>query len=149
MRNLLVKTTKMEDHLSVRRALNDLRMQIDRHQTRVKLIGNLTSLTTVTVTLQEKRKYDAGKGPETAETPTLGMRIGKTFEDSTEALRTFGQWLLLVLIGLAPWLPVLAVILIPFWWLIRRRSRLKQPMPALVVSNQESAPSEQGADNNP
>jgi hypothetical protein len=137
LRNLLVKTTKMEDHLSVRRSLKELRMEIDRHQTRIKLIANLTDLTTVNVTLQEKRKYDPGKGPETAETPTLGMRISKTFEDSVEALSSFGQWLLLALIGVGPWLPVLAVIVVPIWWLIRRRLRSMEPMPALVVTEQE------------
>src|SRR5262249_32222621 len=54
LRNLLVKTNKMEDHLSVRHSLKQLRMEIDRYQTRVKLIANLTELTTVNVTLQEK-----------------------------------------------------------------------------------------------
>jgi hypothetical protein len=140
LRNLLVKTTKMEDHLSVRRSLKQLRMEIDRYQTRVKLIANLTDLTTVNVTLQEKRKYDPGKGPETAETPTLGMRISKTFEDSVEALSSFGQWLLLALIGVGPWLPVLAVIVVPIWWLIHRRLRSTEPMPALVVTEQENVP---------
>jgi hypothetical protein len=148
LRNLLVKTTKMEDHLVVRRALKELRVEIDRYQTRVKLIANLTDLTTVNVTLEEKQKYVPGKGPEASETPTLGMRISKTFEDSVEALSSFGQWLLLIIVGMAPWLPVLAVIVLPTWWFIRRSTHSVEALPVIMVPEPENSPPAKATDEN-
>jgi hypothetical protein len=116
----------MDDVLAVRRELNNVRLEIERMKGRLKLLTNLTDLTTVTLTIQERKNYV----PPTA--PTFGGRIGQTFSDSVDALKRFGQGMVIVAVGLGPWLPVIAVVVVPLWLLIRRAIRRARTTPAIV-----------------
>src|SRR5262249_28775777 len=81
-----------------------------------------TAMTTVDITLRERRDYVP---PESASFPDT---IGRTFERSLKLLVDFGKLLILVVISLAPWLLVAALIGVPLWRVTRRwRSR---PAPA-------------------
>jgi hypothetical protein len=115
---------RMEDLLAVRREWNAVRQEIERIQGRLKLLGHLTELTTVTITLTERKGYV----PPTA--PTFGTTIGRTFEGSISALTSFGQGIVLILVALAPWLPVIALVVVLFWLVLRRlrRALRRQPL---------------------
>jgi len=119
---------RMEDLLAVRREWNNVRQEIERMEGRLKLLTNLTDLTTVTLTIQERKNYV----PPTA--PTFGGRIGQTFTDSVDALKRFGQGLVLVAVGLGPWLPVIAVVVVPLWLLFRRLMRRARSAPAVLTA---------------
>src|SRR5262245_11119839 len=87
-----------------------------------ELLANLTDLTTITITVREKQKQIKEKGPEVAQTPTFGMRTAKTFGDSLGALKNLAADVAILIIALAPWLPLL-VVLIPSCVFARRRLR--------------------------
>ena len=78
----------------------------------------------------EKQVADSLKAIETS--------VGRTFGDSVDLLADFGKGLLLFVIALAPWLPVIAVTVIPGWLLLRRLARRlaawRRPVEAMPAS---------------
>lgn len=92
LRELLKKTTdKMENLLAVQRELASVRDSIERSEGQLRLLANLSDLTTVTIRVQERRKFDPEKPPESAEKPAFGSRVGKTFSESWQGLVDFVQ----------------------------------------------------------
>jgi hypothetical protein len=124
--------SKMEELLAVRKELDAVRRDIAQMQGRLNLLSNLTALTTVTLTIYERKDYV----PPTA--PAFTTSIGRTFGDSVDLLADFGKGLLLFLIALAPWLPVIALVGIPTWLFLRRLVRRaitwRRPVEAMAAS---------------
>jgi Domain of unknown function (DUF4349) len=122
LRDLLKETGKkeMKHYLEVWDKLESVSNEINRKEGQLKLWADLTDLTTVTVTLREKQKYIVDKGPEPAEVPTFGMRAGKTWSESWEALLAFGEALAIVAIAVTPWLPLILVVGVTGWLIVRR-----------------------------
>lgn len=130
LRKIMEKASdKMENFLAVREAMVKIRREIDQKQGRLRLVANLTDLTTVTITVREKQKYVPEKGPEPAEIPTFGKRIGKTFSDSAGLLVDFFQGLVVFLVALVPWSPFLLGVAICAWVLVRRRKHVNAAVP--------------------
>jgi len=123
-REMLKKTNdKLDNFITVKRELDRVTDDIQRKEGRLRLMANLTELTTVNLTLRERQKYTPDKGPQIAEAATFGMKADKTFGDSWGALVSFGQAIALVAIALAPWLPVIAVLCVPVWYCWRQCRR--------------------------
>ncbi len=114
LKHLTESTGKLEDILAVERELSRVRIEIERMQGRLRALANLTSLATVTVTASEIKGYVPPQAP------TLATRIGRTFADSVDSLRQFGESLLLACVACAPWLPIIALGLGAFAWIARR-----------------------------
>lgn len=111
LRELLKRQTdKMENLLAVQRELSSVRDSIERSEGALRLLANLTDLTTVTIHLQERRKFVPKKGPDAAEKPTFAARAGVTFGESWDNLVAVVQYAALGVVGVTPWLPVLAVV---------------------------------------
>jgi hypothetical protein len=117
LKHLEKSTGKLEDILAVERELSRVRGEIEQQEGRLRLLGNLTALTTVTISIQEIKNYVP------PQSPTFGTDVRKTFSDSFDALIAFGRGLALVAVAIIPWLPVIAIILLPGWLIIRRRIR--------------------------
>ncbi|MBL9122433.1 MAG: DUF4349 domain-containing protein, partial [Planctomycetaceae bacterium] len=119
---------KLEDVIAIERELSRVREEIERMQGRLRVLADLTSLTTVTLSIKEIRDYVP------PEAPTLATRIGRSFGGSLESLRTFGENLLIGGAALVPWLPLLAVGAAVAYWGIRRLVRwgLDFPRQALL-----------------
>ena len=82
-RELLKRTTdKIENILAVRRELGNLRDEIERSEGRLRLMANLTDLTTVSIQLQEFAKFDPDRPTPTKEDPTFAERAGKAFREA-------------------------------------------------------------------
>jgi hypothetical protein len=113
---------KLEEVLTIRRELKAIREEIEQLEGRLRLLANLTSLTTVTLTLKEIKNYVP------PQTPTFGSNIQNTFSASVDALETFGRGLVLTVVAIAPWLPVVAVVVVPLWLMWRRGNR-RAPLP--------------------
>jgi hypothetical protein len=130
LRKLLEKSggEKMENILAIRRELAAVRDDINRKEGQLRLIVNLTELTTVTVTLREKQKYDPQGPPEILETPTFGTRISHTFTKSWDALVAFVQFVVLAVTAAAPWLLPLIVVGAVLYPLVRRRRQTPPPV---------------------
>jgi hypothetical protein len=138
LRKLLEKSgdDKIESLLAIRRELAGVRDDINRKEGKLRLIANLTDLTTVTVTLQEKQKYTPTLPPDIAEAPTFGMRISHTFGKSWDAVVAFVQVIVLAAAGVIPWLPLLALIGIPLVMAVRRsRHEMSVTEPQVATPN--------------
>ena len=134
-REMLKRTSdKLENLISVKRELDRVTDEIQRKEGRLRLMANLTDLTTVNLSLRERQKFNPDKGPEIVEAATFGMRAGKTFDSSWGALRDFGQGVALIAIALAPWLPLLLVAGIPAWYSWRQWRRHVRVSAALPVT---------------
>lgn len=133
LRKLLEKTgDKIENILAVRKELAQVRDDINRKHARLKLLANLTDLTTVNVSIRAKQRFDGDRPPAAAEVPTFGMRVRRTFSNSVEALTAFVQFAVLAAVGLAPWAAVAVVVLAPVVFLYRRAKR-NRPRPAVLT----------------
>jgi hypothetical protein len=109
---------KLEDVIAIERELSRVREELERMQGRMRVLADLTSLTTVELSIVEIRNY------QPAEAPTLATRIRRTFGGSLEALQATGEATLLAAVAAGPWLPLTAIALSPAWWFARRRKRL-------------------------
>ena len=112
--HLQKSTAKLNDILQVEREISRVRGEIEEMQGRLRLLANMSSLTTITVSLHEVKGYIAPKPT------TFGSQIGRTFETSIGGLVDVGKTLVLVLVAATPWLGILALIGIPAWLLSRR-----------------------------
>ncbi len=117
LKHLEKSTGKLEDILAVERELSRVRGEIEQYEGRVRLLANLTALTTVTVTLQEIKNYLPPQAP------TFAASVSNTFSGSVDLLVAFAKSLVLIASALLPWIPILAAVLVPLWWLVRRARR--------------------------
>jgi len=136
LRDLLKETGKkeMKHYLEVWDKLEAVSNEINRKEGQLRLWADLTDLTTVTVTMREKQKFDAPKKVEDKEIPTFGMRADKTWNDSWDNFIGFCELVAIVAIAVTPWLPIPLVFLTGIWLLGRRLSRAA---PAPVVEAAE------------
>jgi hypothetical protein len=107
-------TGKLEDILAVERELSRVRGEVEQMQGRLRYLANQTDLSTVTISASELVDYTPPVSP------TFAAQIGRTFRESTQLLADFGKGVVLVAVAAAPWVPVVALVVIPIWLLIRR-----------------------------
>jgi hypothetical protein len=117
LKHLSDSTGKLEDILTVEREVSRVRGEIEQMQGRLRYLTNVTALSTVTIVATEIKGYT----PPVI--PTFRTQIGRTFQNSLETLIELGKALILVCVAAAPWVPVVAVIALPLWWLFRRLVR--------------------------
>jgi hypothetical protein len=116
---------KLTEVLEVSKELFRVRGEIEQVQGRLQKLTDLTELSTVTVSLRERRDYVP------PQSPSFGTAIGRTFRDSAGLLVDFGQWLVLFAVAVVPWLPVIVLIL-GAGWLVARRRRMRPIRPATI-----------------
>ena len=107
-------TARLQDILAVEREISRVRGEIEQMQGRLRLLANLTALTTVTVTINEIKNY-VPPAP-----PTFGAQLARTFQKSLGGLTEAGKGLIILVVAVVPWLVVLVLLAIPAW-LIKRR----------------------------
>jgi hypothetical protein len=117
LKHLDKSTGKLEDILAVERELTRVRGEIEQMEGRRRLLANLTTLTTVTITIREVKNYVPPR--ET----TFAANVSGTFSESVDLLVGFGKSLTLLVVALVPWLPVLVMVGVPAWWFVRRIAR--------------------------
>jgi hypothetical protein len=112
---------RIEDVLVLKRELQRVTEELERLKGRKRVLDNLTELTTVTIQLQERGTYLPPAAPDS---PAFDSTIGRTWSGSIDVLVVVGKGIVLVAVALAPWLPVLAVIIVPTWWIWRRKKHV-------------------------
>lgn len=120
IKHLSDSTGKLEDILAVERELSRVRGEIEQIQGRLRVMSDLTALTTVTITAREVRGYTP------PQSPTLAAKVARSFAGSIDALRLFGEGLLLLVVAVLPWaamIGVLGVVLMLMIRAMRRRGR--------------------------
>src|SRR5436309_1510736 len=96
----------LKDLLDVDRELSGVRGQINQRKGQLQRWDKETAFATIHVEMQDRKSYR----PPTA--PDFGTTIGRTFHSSIDALVTAGKGLVIAAVALAPWLGVLAVVLL-------------------------------------
>jgi hypothetical protein len=114
LKHLEDSTGKLEEILAVERELSRVRSEIERMQGRLRALGNLTSLATVTIAASEIKDYVPPQAP------TLGTKLTRTFTNSLETLQQFGEAVLILVVALVPWLPLIAIGLGIIVWLVKK-----------------------------
>jgi hypothetical protein len=94
---------KLEDVIAIERELSRVRGELEHMQGRMRVLADLTALTTVELAITEVHDY------KPLEAATLATRLRRTFEDSLETLGATGANLLVVLAAIVPWLPLVAL----------------------------------------
>jgi hypothetical protein len=122
-------TGKLTDILEVEKELARVSEEMDRLQGKVRLWDNLAALSTVTINVRERKGYVP------PETPAFGTTVSRTFHGSVDALVGFGQGVVLTAVAVAPWLPVIGLVALPTWWLVRRARQRAKAAEAVVVAD--------------
>jgi len=115
-KHLQESTGKLDDILKVEREISRVRGEIERHQGRLNVLKDLTSLSTVTLTIEEIKDYV----PEPTEEPGFGTKVARTWGGSLGALGDFLTNLSLGIVALAPWLVILLPLGAVCWIAVRK-----------------------------
>lgn len=118
LKHLEESTGKLEEILAVEREVTRVRGEIEQGEGRLRLLTNLTELTTVTIHITERRRFE----PSTA--PDFKTRMAQTFQKSADRFTDFCKNLVLVIVSIIPWLPVWIVGLLVVWIIVRLVARV-------------------------
>jgi hypothetical protein len=108
-------TGKLREILEVEREISRVRGEIEQMQGRLRVLANLSALTTITITINEIKDY-VPPAP-----PTFSAQIARAFATSLGMLRDLGKTAVLAAVGLAPWIVVFGLPAAFIWLLLRRR----------------------------
>lgn len=110
----------LEDVIAIERELSRVREELERMQGRMRVLADLTSLTTVSLTIQEIRDY------QPPQAPTFTTRIRRAFQESLSGIKSTGENLAIATVAIAPWLVVFGVVLVPIVYGLRARWRQRK-----------------------
>jgi hypothetical protein len=131
LKHLEESTAKLKDTLEVERELSRVREEIERQEGRIRLLSNLSTMTTVTVTMHALTHFTPPSEP------TFQASISRTFSDSVARLVDFGKAVVLAIVAITPWIPLLVLGALLLWlvlYLLVRRVR------ALIVRGRAVQP---------
>jgi hypothetical protein len=109
------RTGELEDVLAVEREVSRVRGEVEQLEGRMRVLADLTSLSTVTLRVEEIKNYQP---PEAA---GFGTRVRRQFDGSVAALKVTGEWFVLFVVGAAPWLGTIGIPAIIVAIVLRRR----------------------------
>jgi hypothetical protein len=118
------RSGKLEDVLKVEMELSRVRGEIEQMQGRLRVLANLSSLATVTLTIREREKYE----PPPPVAPDFATTVSRTFWSSFDRLVDLGKAVVLIAVALTPWPPLIVVGLLIAWLAGRRLARTVVPL---------------------
>jgi len=124
LKHLEDSTGALKDILEVEHELSRVRGEVEQLQGQLQLLANLSSLTTVTITLAERERAVPPIPPQPPEVPTFAQRVAATYQASVDQLTEFGEAVALFVVAVAPWLPLVALGVL-ILWLVGRRLGLR------------------------
>lgn len=119
---LLQKSGAMADIISLEKALSDVNYQIEQLTGTLRQYDSLISFSTVSVELQEVVKPTEQEDAAI----TLGDRMLRALRRSLRGLGSFGEGLLVFLVGGAPILLLLALIALVVFRVVRRKRKRRE-----------------------
>lgn len=116
LQDLLKKATgKLSEVLQVEKELSRVRGEIEQLQGRIRVLSSLSSLTTITISMNEIKDY-VPPAP-----PSFATEIARQFSGSLGAMRAAGKGLVLLGAALLPWLPFALVGFFGWKWTRKRK----------------------------
>lgn len=115
LKHLTDSTGKLDEILSVERELGRVRTEMEQMQGQMRILQDLTALSTVTITVQERRGYVP------VESPSFGTEIARAWQGTIAALLATGRVFVLFMVVAAPWLVICGLPITLLLWLRKRR----------------------------
>jgi len=103
LQHLASSTGDLEDILAVEKELSRVRTEVEQMQGQLRVLSDLTALSTVTLSIYELEGYVP------AEAPSFGTRIGRSWSGSIDALVEMGQLIVISFVAAVPWLGIAAI----------------------------------------
>ena len=121
LKHLADSTGKLEDILAVERELSRVRGEAEQMEGRLRFLADRSELSTVTIEANEWKDY---KPPVAA---TFGTQVKRAFFTSVDRLIEFSKALAILVVVLAPWVPLMLLGLVLVRLLIRYAGRSPRP----------------------
>ncbi len=119
---LLAKAENMENLLQIEKRLTEVRTELEKVTSQLRLYDNLVDYATIYLKLTEVKEYTPVEEPE-----TLWQRMAEGFTKSLKALGVFFEGLAVFLVCALPWIIVPALVLTLILILQKRKNRKKNP----------------------
>jgi hypothetical protein len=107
------QTSELKDILTIEQELGRVRGEVERLEGELRVMANVTALTTISLSVQEIKNYV----PPAA--PSFGTTVSRTFNRSKDLLVDFLKGCILVVVAASPWIPVALVVIAVFWVVVR------------------------------
>lgn len=117
------RTGELQHVLTVEKELSRVREEVERVEGRLRVLADLTSLSTFNLNVREVKEYVPEKPPGYL------TRVSQTFWASYDALVFAAQEFSIAVVALSPWLGVLLVLLLLLmlvWRIVGRRVRRRR-----------------------
>lgn len=111
---LLKKAGTVDEMLKVQQALSDVRGQIEQIEGRIQYLERTSDMSLINITLNEEQAFHEN-----------GWNPGEILKSAVRGLATFGKVLVNILIWVAVFIPLWAIIGVVVWLIIRRKKRAK------------------------
>jgi hypothetical protein len=98
------KTGQLNDIITVEHELSRVREEVEVIQGRLQFLNNQTELSNISVSVKEVKNFVP------ATRPTFLMRVERTFSDSLGSVTEFATNVVLLIVGVAPWLIPLSIV---------------------------------------
>jgi hypothetical protein len=121
-----------EELFRVEKELRAIRAQMLASERRLQRWDKDAAMSTVVVRLEQRKEYAPAGAPD------FGTTVSRTWEGSVNALAAFGRGFVLFAVAVAPWVPLLAAVTSPLWYLLWRQWR--KPRPARPAAPATAAP---------
>lgn len=108
---------RLKDVLEIERQLTTVQGEIESMQGRLKLLENLTSLTTIHLYAEQIKNFVSPVPPEI---PAYSNVVAQTFSNSFGVLVSTGKAIFLFFVAITPWLPVIIFVCVLLWILWRK-----------------------------
>lgn len=122
------RTGKLEDVLKIETELSRVRGEIEQLEGKIRVLENLSSLATLTLSVREREKFEPPP-PAVADFPT---QVARTWENSPRGLISLGKAFILWAVDWVLWIPLLIVAGLLAWIILRRLFRLLPRIIALA-----------------
>ena len=117
LKHLEESTGKLDEILAVEREVSRVREELERMEGRMRVLQDLTTLTTVTLHVNEIKGYVPPQAP------TFALRVSRAFDGSWTALIAASQWLVVAGVVVGPWFGLIGIPSIAAVVFVRRRKR--------------------------
>ncbi len=122
------RTGKLQDVLKIETELSRVRGEIEQIEGKIRVLENLSSLATLTLSVREREKFEPPP-PAAADFPT---QVARTWENSLRGLINLGKAFILWAVDWVLWIPLVIVAGLLAWIVLRRLFRLLPRIIALA-----------------
>lgn len=119
-RKLFNAASKIQDIITVQERLTEVRTQIERITAERAVLGDQVAFSTVSVNLEERLAKSTPMPPRRTERAGFSEQVSDAWARGRDALSAFLTAIAVVFVAIAPFAPILAIVVLVSWWVQRR-----------------------------